>query len=1041
MLYQKNSSRTLDKSLFQNPTSEYRGTPFWAWNCKLDKERLERQIGYFKEMGLGGFHMHSRTGMATEYLSDEFMDIVRACVEKAEKEQMLAWLYDEDRWPSGAAGGLVTRNPGYRVRKLIFTPEKRTDCVSKEIGIETGKPYFVASYDIVLNEKGELSDYQRIPGKDDTNGSTAKVDNAEKGNAGGDRWYAYVTTNDPNPWFNNQTYADTLNKEAIDRFIEVTYERYKGAVGDKFGSIVPAIFTDEPQFERKTTLDFATDKTQVRLPWTNDVADTFQREYGFDLLDYLPELIWELPDQQVSKARYLYHDHIAERFASAFADNCGKWCGENGILFTGHMMAEETLESQTSMLGEAMRSYRSFQLPGIDMLCNRVELTTAKQAQSASHQYGREGVLSELYGVTNWDFDFRGHKFQGDWQAALGITVRVQHLAWVSMAGEAKRDYPASISYQSPWYKEYSYVEDHFARLNTVLTRGKPVVRVGVIHPVESYWLHWGPKNSTATIREQLNTNFVNITSWLLQGQVDFDFISESLLPDLCPAPSNPLKVGKMEYGTILVAGCETLRKSTVDRLCQFRKNGGRLLFVGECPKYVDAVKCADVENLYKLSEKIPFDHASALHALEEEKVIDIRNSNGTLTNNLIYNMRRDNDCKWLFIAHSVNPLHVDAVSPQKIVLTVFGEYTPRLYQTIDGTVSDVDFRLENGNTIIPMEINCHDSILLRLGEKTSANHVVRKPERQRIRGIDFKRKVSYTRSEANVLLLDTAQYAFDDGPFHDTEEILRIDNAFRAKLGYPSREARTAQPWVLEPEAAKHHVTLKFAIASEIAVEKPFLAIEDAEKLAVTLNDTAVEPRITGYYVDEAIKTIELPAIRPGKNTLTVRIPFSKAANVEYCYILGDFNVKVEGCEKTVTAPTDRIGFSSITNQGLPFYGGNITYQAEFEVEPEDCTITVKANNYRGSLIRVALDGEPAGIIAYAPYQLTIEGVKSGRHTVAFTLFGNRYNTFAALHNADTANTWHGPNAWRSKGDAWCYEYKLKDTGILASPVIEVFK
>ena len=107
------------------------------------------------------------------------------------------------------------------------------------------------------------------------------------------------------------------------------------------------------------------------------------------------------------------------------------------------------------------------------MLCDRQELNTAKQAQSAARQYGRSGVASELYGVTNWDFDFVGHKAQGDWQAALGVTVRVPHLTWVSMAGEAKRDYPASIGYQSPWYQRYALIEDHFARLNTVLTRGE----------------------------------------------------------------------------------------------------------------------------------------------------------------------------------------------------------------------------------------------------------------------------------------------------------------------------------------------------------------------------------------------------------------------------------------------------------------------------------------------------------------------------------------------------------------------------------------
>ena len=60
-------------------------------------------------MGLGGFHMHSRTGLATEYLRDEFMDMVKACCDKAEAENMLAWLYDEDRWSSGPAGGKVTK--------------------------------------------------------------------------------------------------------------------------------------------------------------------------------------------------------------------------------------------------------------------------------------------------------------------------------------------------------------------------------------------------------------------------------------------------------------------------------------------------------------------------------------------------------------------------------------------------------------------------------------------------------------------------------------------------------------------------------------------------------------------------------------------------------------------------------------------------------------------------------------------------------------------------------------------------------------------
>ena len=108
MLYKKNYMSTLSDELFRSPTSEYRAAPFWAWNCKLEEKELLRQIDVFHRMGFGGFHMHVRTGMDTEYLSDEFMQLIRACTDKAKGEKMLAWLYDEDRWPSGAAGGIVT---------------------------------------------------------------------------------------------------------------------------------------------------------------------------------------------------------------------------------------------------------------------------------------------------------------------------------------------------------------------------------------------------------------------------------------------------------------------------------------------------------------------------------------------------------------------------------------------------------------------------------------------------------------------------------------------------------------------------------------------------------------------------------------------------------------------------------------------------------------------------------------------------------------------------------------------------------------------
>ena len=113
----------MDKKLlaeFVEPSNAYRGKPFWAWNGQLDPQELRRQVRLMHRMGLGGFFMHSRVGLATKYLSRNWFECVRACIEEAEKLGMEAWLYDEDRWPSGAAGGLVTKNPRYRQRFLVM---------------------------------------------------------------------------------------------------------------------------------------------------------------------------------------------------------------------------------------------------------------------------------------------------------------------------------------------------------------------------------------------------------------------------------------------------------------------------------------------------------------------------------------------------------------------------------------------------------------------------------------------------------------------------------------------------------------------------------------------------------------------------------------------------------------------------------------------------------------------------------------------------------------------------------------------------------
>ena len=1030
MLYPRKNDPVLSGKLFREPTSEYRGTPFWAWNCELEKDELLWQLDVLKKMGLGGAHMHVRTGMATPYLSDEHMALIKACVEKCRDEKMLAWLYDEDRWPSGAAGGIVTKDPQYRARHLLMTAKPYDQGEAEgEITHSSGQAgrsnngYLLACYDVVLDENDCLKSAKRI-GRDEQ--------------AEGRKWFAYVETDPCNPWYNNQTYANTLDKATIKRFIEVTYERYLETCGEDFGGVVPAIFTDEPQFSHKQTLAFAREERDVMLPWSDDVPDTFREAYGEEILDHLPELLWELPDNERSVIRYHYHDHIAERFAQAFADQCGKWCSEHDLMLTGHMMEEPTLQSQTAALGETMRSYRGFQLPGIDMLGAKFELTTAKQAQSAAHQYGRPGILSELYGVTGWAFDMRGHKLHGDWQAALGVTVRVQHLSWVSMKGEAKRDYPASMSYQSPWWTDYHVVEDHFARVNTALTRGRPLVRVGVIHPVESYWLHWGPAEQTAGIRTQMDNQFQNLTSWLLKGSIDFDFISESLLPDLCETASAPLKVGEMAYDVIVVPGCETLRSTTLERLEGFLAAGGKLLFLGNAPELVDAVPSARARVLWANAERCAFDCEELLSALEDVRLLDIRNADGSRSPNLIHQLRQDGSGLWLFVAHAQEPICKDAVRLQKIRLSMQGTFGVELYDTQTGDIRPLPAEVRGGKTYLNFDLYEYDSLLLRFNAcgvqqlpqtaaKITKKHALCVPE-----------VVDYELEEPNALLLDKAEFALDGGEFSPAQELLRADNELRSRLGWPNRQGAVAQPWAVQEETIEHEATLRFRVYSEIAFEGAKLALEDADKAKITLNGETVTAKPDGWFVDKCIGTVALPALRTGENVITVTLPFGRRTNVEWCYLLGDFGVEMNGSRRTIVPAPGKLGFDDICRQRLPHYTGNIRYHVPVTTEGGSLRVTVP--HYCGAMVRVELDGKPAGHILYPPYVLDMGKVDAGEHMLDLVLLNTRENAFGPLHYADTRRDRSAPDKWRSKDYFWTESYRLVPAGIRNEPLVEEY-
>ena len=1025
--------------LFMEPEVMHRGAPFWAWNTAMTPELLDRQTDTFRSMGMGGFFMHTRFGLNERYLEPEFMAAVREAVRLAKEKGLKAWLYDEDCWPSGYAGGFVTQHLDYRARNLLITPVKY-ECEEDPLLTYRG------AFGICFDAAGKLEDYRWQPGS----GNPQK----EKG-AWEKVWHVYLKIDDNDPWMNNQAYVDVMSKEAAALFIQYTHEAYKREVGEEFGRTIPGIFTDEPHFSKKRS-DSCYSDGEVLLPWTGELESSFPEEYGYNLLEHIPELIWEKGDGSVSLPRYHYHEYTARLFREASLQMAHQWCRQNNLLFTGHLCGEEGLLNQTVCMGEAMACYAHFDIPGLDILANSVELNAAKQAQSVKNQYGKAGVVSELYGVTGMGFDFSDYKFQGDWQAALGVTLRTHHLAMAGMSGERKRDYPPSFNYQSPWHEDFALVENHFSRINAILSGAKTLVKIAVIHPIESFWLHFGSRDHTGVKLDAIDERFKTLTDWLLKASLDFDFLSERLLEEQETCAENGLRVGQMCYETVIVPGCETLRQCTVDLLEEFRGKGGKVIFLGKAPCYEQARPSERVKRLYENCISIPFDRGELLPLLEEERMVRIITPSMEYTDNLIHSLREEEGVKWLFLAHTghlpaawTSAAYSKNMSvSQQIRIEIKGDYVPVLYDTWNGCKTRMPYHRERGCTVMEYALYAYDSLLIRLTapgqwnvsqeEMTGRKSQSPAPAETKVcqeTQVSVPARVSYEMSDSNVLLLDCAQYALDDGEKRPCRDLLAIDRTLRREIGI--FEDYWIQPWAKPEDKEPHTVTLYFTIESKVEVAQVLLALEYPESTRIELNGKPISNVPCGCYVDREIKTVKLGTIPKGTNTLIIRAPLGQKSGIENCYILGDFGVQVSGVRKEIVEKPGCLTWGSITHQGYPFYSGKIRYEMQVTTRGED--VLVHANYYLGAAIKVLVDGRDRGYIVCPPYDLVIRDLEAGEHTLELVLLGNRNNALEPVHNTDLATNWVDNNTWKTEGDGWSDEYILSDMGIMARPVIRL--
>ncbi len=951
----------LDLEQIKNPSKEYRGKPFWSLNGRLKKEELKKQILNMKKMGFGGAFLHSRTGLKTEYMSKEWLDLMNYCVKILKENDMEAYLYDEDRWPSGTCGGYVTMDKKLRAKSMV----------SKEIVGKTPLPEnLLGIFALQLNNNGNLTWYRKIE----------KVSDALPS----EKVYAfYWREAQEDSFYNGQTYIDTMYKPAVEKFLQLTHEKYKEVMGDKFGKEIVGVFADEPQrgpvfngFSRNEEEKFD------EVPYTPALFKEFTKRKGYKLEDRLP-VIWFGKESDVfAKETYDYLEVVEQLFVENFAKPYYDWCEKNKLKLTGHILHEDNLACQTTMCGSIMRFFEYMGFPGVDNLGSESNFYTVPAlVSSATKQLGKGFSLDELYGCSGWQMNLRDYKRIGDWQTAGGITLRCPHLSWYTMEGEAKRDCPASLFHQSAWYTEYHYVEDYFARLTYLLKNGEDTVDTAIINPIESayglsnkytYVNFFDVKNP---VYKRLEIEYATLMKDLrLNGQA-VDYIDEGLFEKYGSVKKDEFICGRKKYKKIIINANLNMRSTTLSAIKEFIANGGKVYCVGEIPCYLDGIKHDFTEELSG-AMLIPFDTSVLLSLIRDTEVICGHD-------NIICEKRRFGDDFFVF-----------ALSQDKTPITtsikIESENRPLKIDLRTGDIKELNYKREGKYVVIEKEFAPFEEFAIICSETISYSVL----SHDNYKKVETLNSFSdYTLLEDNMMVLDYARLYIDD-EYIDQKFVLFDDQDTRRTFGLEIRNGAMIQPWFKEkffPKQNKKYCRVRIEYdfnIKDMPNDYVKYMFEDQPKFELSVNDKPIDLSIKAdSEIDNCFSVVSIPldVLRIGKNTIVTEFDFYETTNIEGSFLLGQFGVELgsDMIDSIVKLPAS-INAGDLRKQGLPYYGGRIKLNKQLKAG----SYLAKTNDMDLSV--ELFNGSP---IIFKPFTTPFE---VGEEGLSIEIALNRNNSFA---------------------------------------------
>ena len=1012
---------------FNNPPADYRPAPLWVWNDAMTKEQIEFQLTEIASHGFGGAFVHPRPGLVTEYLSDEWFDLWGYALEKSKALGIRLYIYDENSYPSGFAGGHVSSICPEALAtvmryQVVDDPIQVKGEIIASFAVEEVNGHFVNAQNLCSMPKAAWEQHD----------SKFIVLTYEK--------------TDTDGWMAGYAYVDLLRPQVHEAFMHTTYAQYYKHFGKDFGTCVPAIFTDEPSIH---------DAGNGTLPFSYWFAYEFKKRNGYDLIKNLPCVFANVEgncfDYPPTKVRFDYYDTIHALWVKNSIEATGKWCEHHNINWTGHYLEHQWPHASYNVSPSIQSYYEYHQWPAIDMLMTSYlkdspidAIThTIRELKSAVNQFGKQRALCELYGAGGWDSTFDDYKRMADWVLVNGVNFINQHLTYATIMGIRKHDHPQSFDWREPWWNEYRTMNDYIGRASWMLTRGKMEQRILVLNPSTTGYLTEENKvagsifNSGGAldcISEPDMTEFLTLTQKLDDLQWDFDLGDEYTLARHADIKNGLLHVVCQQYSCVIVTGSmKNMLSSTVKLLQACASAGIVVLTVGVPGCYVDGVWEEDTYKALSLKWEIVSleDIDKKLETIVPRRIF----ASKPFPAGFCHMRRRleNGETIWFFTNQ--------AMKPYRETITLGGTSVKRL-DLFTGEEHSVNCSIKDGMLNIPVELVHNQSLLLLVSDKAG------KSSKQSLTVWESipMYLCSIEQESENVYPIFYADYGTQKNVY--VQNI--CDMIFRER-GFPGN------PWDNKVQFRRNIMDRDmdydkqsgFSAAYHFTIEVGFIpkkidaVAEHPEYCHLLVNGTDVPWNSDETYLDTHFGVADIARyVQPGENTAEIIVDvFHVLMELDAIYIKGAFSV-TERAGKWVLTPPRPLCLGSWRTQGLPFYPYAVQYiyHVELDTLPQKADIDVQ--EYGATAVSLTINGQYAGLIhadGNRPADVTAY-LKSGKNTVTIRVCGNFKNLFGPHFTQARGYAW--PHLWRQYPEHTpkASAYDLLDFGLSKSPVMRIF-